>query len=217
MKEFLKVLGFAGIMIGTIFGAAGRWDLPFIWATLAIYIGSIVTAMFKMDPDLKRERLRPGPGGKDRGMRFTLLPIILAQWIIAGLDVGRFHWSDTVPTVVKFSGLTGLALSMAWLAWSMQVNRFFSPVVRIQKERGHHLIDVGPYRHIRHPGYLGSIGACVCATLALGSWWAMAPAAIFLGVLIRRLVIEDRFLHTELPGYSDYAARVRHRLFPGIW
>lgn len=217
MNEFLKVIAFVGIMIATIFGSAGRLDLPFIWATLGICIAFLLLAMFKMDPELKRERLRPGPGGKDRGMRFALLPVILAQWIIAGLDVGRFHWSDTVPTVVKLAALAGLALSMAWIAWSMHVNRFFSPVVRIQKDRGHHLIDFGPYRYIRHPGYLGSVSACVSATLALGSWWAMVPTAILMGALIRRLLIEDRFLHSQLPGYVEYAERVRYRLLPGIW
>jgi protein-S-isoprenylcysteine O-methyltransferase Ste14 len=99
----------------------------------------------------------------------------------------------------------------------MKANRFFSPVVRIQSERGHHLVDSGPYRLVRHPGYAGSLLSCVGGALALGSCWALVPVGA-LGVLIlRRIVVEDRFLKANLEGYAEYSERVRYRLLPGVW
>ena len=35
--------------------------------------------------------------------------------------------------------------------------------------------------------------------------------------LLYRAITEDRVLKAELPGYGDYAERVRWRLVPGIW
>ena len=92
----------------------------------------------------------------------------LAHWVIAGLDVGRFHWSDTVPPAMQFGGLVGMAATMGLAAWAVSVNRFFSPVVRIQEERGHHLVTVGTYQFIRHPGYLAGMSMGLCSSLVLG-------------------------------------------------
>jgi protein-S-isoprenylcysteine O-methyltransferase Ste14 len=99
----------------------------------------------------------------------------------------------------------------------MVVNRFLSPVLRIQTERRHHLITAGPYQYVRHPGYAGAIVAFLSSPLALGSWWAFAPILPLVLLIARRAAAEDRFLHTHLPGYSEYAAQVRYRLLPGIW
>jgi protein-S-isoprenylcysteine O-methyltransferase Ste14 len=110
-----------------------------------------------------------------------------------------------------------LAASLSLVLWALTQNRFFSPVVRIQTERGHHLITRGPYRFIRHPGYLGGAGSALCGAIALGSCWALLPAAGVAGVLLRRTILEDRFLHRELAGYQDYARKVRYRVLPGIW
>ena len=99
----------------------------------------------------------------------------------------------------------------------MLANRFFSPVVRIQQERGHHLITAGPYQYLRHPGYLGTIGGQLFGTLALGSCWALLPAAGMLVLIVRRTAMEDKFLLRELDGYPTYAAKIRYRLLPGVW
>jgi len=107
-----------------------------------------------MDPSLRRERLKPGPGGIDRNMRWVALPFIVGQLVFAGLDVGRLHWSDSIPAWLRCVGLVGLAGSYGLLIWTMKVNLFFSPVVRIQHDRGHQLVTRGPYRFVRHPGYV---------------------------------------------------------------
>jgi protein-S-isoprenylcysteine O-methyltransferase Ste14 len=96
-------------------------------------------------------------------------------------------------------------------------NRFFSSVVRIQTDRGHVVCDTGPYRFVRHPGYAGIIFPLFGIVLALGSIWTLIPAAVASIITVIRTVLEDRTLQEELPGYRDYARRVRYRLIPGIY
>ena len=169
---------------------------------------------------------RPGPaagtaqagaGRPDRYLRLIALPFILAHLIVAGLDVGRFHWSRPMPAGVQAVALIGYAAGMALSVYAMANNRFFSPVVRIQHERGHPLVTSGPYRFVRHPGYTGLIVASLCGGIALGSWWSLVPLAPFVGMFLRRTAMEDRFLHDGLEGYAGYARRVRYRLVPGLW
>ncbi len=99
----------------------------------------------------------------------------------------------------------------------MAVNRFFSSVVRIQKERGHHLVTDGPYRYVRHPGYVGAMISMPASAIALGSWWSLLPATAFSLVVFRRAALEDAFLRDNLDGYNRYMERVRYRLLPGLW
>ena len=159
----------------------------------------------------------PGPGGKDRLLRLIALPIVLAHLVIAGLDAGRFHWSGEVAVPMHAAGLMVYTLGL-WLAlWAMSTNRFFSPVVRMQKERGHHLVTTGPYRFVRHPGYVGVMSATLGEGLALGSYWSLVPLVVLFLLFIRRTALEDRFLLAELEGYAEFAQKVRYRLLPGIW
>jgi protein-S-isoprenylcysteine O-methyltransferase Ste14 len=105
----------------------------------------------------------------------------------------------------------------AMLTWSMVVNPFFEKTVRIQTDRGHRVIDTGPYAYVRHPGYLGFVGWILSAPLLLASTWAVAPAVLAVAGLVIRTALEDRTLQNELTGYPEYAARVRYRLVRGIW
>jgi len=204
------------LMTGTFFGSAGRWDLPLAWTCLSVYAAFMVLAQIIMPRELRRERMKPAPGGIDRQIRWVMLPFIVGFWVVAGLDI-RWHGSASVPHGWQILGLTGFIMSLGLALWALTQNPFFSPVVRVQTERGHHLITSGPYQFIRHPGYLGSAGSALCGALALGSWWALLPAMGVVGVLVRRTILEDRFLHSELAGYQEYARKVRYRLLPGIW
>lgn len=217
------VLGVFGGMawiavIGVIlFGCAGRWDLPLFWAYLGVWLVTMVVAVCVVDPGLIRERMRPGPGGRDYATLYLLMALWLGQLVVAALDVGRFHWSATVPLAVQVIALVVMAAAMAVLVWAEAVNRFFSSVIRIQTERGHHVITTGPYRYVRHPGYASSLLLFVGAGLALGSWLAALIGLFLFVAILRRTVEEDRVLREQLEGYADYARRVRYRLIPGVW
>jgi protein-S-isoprenylcysteine O-methyltransferase Ste14 len=187
------------------------------WAVVAVVGIMSIASMIFMEPDLLKERLRPGPGGRDKWIVQVMKLLWMASLFVAGFDVGKYHWSDTVPLAGQVAGLIGFGLGMGLLVWSMAVNRFFSTVVRLQADRGHHLVSSGPYRVVRHPGYAGFMVSTLCLGLALGSWLSVLTMLIFNVLILRRTIIEDRFLHENLEGYLSYAARVRYRLIPGIW
>ena len=136
--------------------------------------------------------------------------------IVAGLD-HRFGWTPPFPTWLNILGLVLIALGYAFSAWAIVENRFFSTTVRIQTDRGHSVCDSGPYRVVRHPGYAGNLLAVAGIIMALDSLWTVVPAAAALVIAVIRTALEDKTLHEELPGYPDYARRVRYRLFPGIY
>jgi protein-S-isoprenylcysteine O-methyltransferase Ste14 len=136
--------------------------------------------------------------------------------IVAGLD-HRFGWSPVFPLWLILLGFLLIALGYAFASWALIENRFFSSVVRIQVDRGHVVCDSGPYRIVRHPGYAGNMLALPGMVLALSSMWTLIPVAMALIIAVIRTVLEDRTLQDELPGYRDYARRVRYRLIPGIY
>ncbi|PYR37175.1 MAG: isoprenylcysteine carboxylmethyltransferase family protein [Acidobacteria bacterium] len=203
---------------GSLMALAGDWRSPWLWSLTGTIAVLVLWVMFKvLDPDLARERFRPPTRGADSTALAWIRASALALWVFAPLDAGRLHWSAAVPPALRLIGICGFAVG-AWFTFrAMAANRFFSPVVRVQSERGHHVIDTGPYRSLRHPGYLGMAVFAPMAALALGSWWALIPAGLYAMLILRRAAVEDRFLHGHLPGYAEYATRVRFRVLPGIW
>ncbi len=200
-----------------LFASTGTVAIATYWVYLAIFAAVFIASFLWLDPDLARERMRPG--GKRLPIALQLISIVLVfHWIIAGLDHDRFHWSDTVPPWLQWLSLFALAASYALCLWAMHVNRFFSSVIRIQSDRDQVVVTTGPYAYIRHPGYLAGTLIALASGLALASWLATAFLAICtLPFLCYRAIVEDRVLLRQLPGYSDYAARVRWRLLPGVW
>jgi protein-S-isoprenylcysteine O-methyltransferase Ste14 len=217
LLSLLGSLAFPAVVGLLLFGCAGRWDLPLFWAYLGVWAAGLLATAWVADPTLARERLRPGPGGKDYTTLVVITPLWLGQHALAGLDVGRFHWSDHVPLAVQILGLLAVAAALAVLAWAVAVNRFFSSVIRIQADRGHHLVTTGPYRYVRHPAYACAPLLLVGSGLALGSWLAALGGLLMVLPILRRTAQEDRTLREHLEGYAAYAQRVRYRLFPGIW
>jgi protein-S-isoprenylcysteine O-methyltransferase Ste14 len=192
-------------------------DIPFFWINLLIWVGSMMSIAWIMDLDLMRERSRVGAGIRGKLRQVLGLPMLASHFIVAGLDVGRFHWSDTVPLGLQVVSSGGIALGFALLAWTMLVNPFFAKEIRIQEERGHEIITSGPYGHIRHPGYAGFAVLFLMSGLGLGSWFSFILGAGFVLYFVWRTVVEDRFMQENLEGYADYVGRVPYRLIPGLW
>src|SRR6202046_2497595 len=201
VSAYLQTVVFFVLAAGALFASAGTFALAVFWIYLAILAAIFAASFLWVDPDLARERMRPG--GKKPPLALQLFSgVLVLHWIIAGLDRGRFHWSDTVPPWLQAMGLLALAGSYAFCIWAMHVNRFFSSVVRIQTDRGQHVVSTGPYAVIRHPGYLAGIVVMLASGVALGSWIAAAFLAITtLPFLLYRAITEDRILPAELPGY----------------
>jgi protein-S-isoprenylcysteine O-methyltransferase Ste14 len=217
VSAYIQAALFVLLAAVTLFAAAGTVEILGFWVYVAIFAAVMVASFAFLDPGLLRERMRPGGQRPPLALRLFSL-VLLLHLIVAGLDRGRFHWSDGVPAWLQMAGLVAVAAGYGLAFWAMLVNRFFSSVVRIQSDRGQHVIATGPYAFIRHPGYLAGIVIMVASGVALGSWLAAATLIVLsLPFLLHRAITEDRVLHAELPGYRDYAARVRWRVLPGIW
>jgi protein-S-isoprenylcysteine O-methyltransferase Ste14 len=192
-----------------LFASAGTIAIAAFWVYLAILSAVFVAAFVLLDRGLLQERMRPGGKPTPLGLRL-LNVVLLIHWVIAGLDRGRLHWTDNVPQWLQAFGLVIVAASYGLVFWAMLVNRFFSSVVRIQSDRGQHVVTAGPYAFVRHPGYTAGILIMLASGIAtLGSWLA----AVFLFVVVLpflfyRVSNEDRVLQSRLEGYADYARRV---------
>jgi len=213
--SFLVTLIFSSVL----FIAAG--SLAWIWGWVLVFVmltGNTLGVVL-LDPGLLEERTGVKSGYK-RGD--ALLAIImgrlgpLAVIIVSGLDF-RFGWSAPFPGALAVLGFVFLIIGYTPTLWAMRENRFFSSVVRIQKERGHYVITTGPYRIVRHPGYLGSVIYMLALPFALTSYWALVPVVATTIIAIVRTALEDHTLKRELEGYAQYAERVRYCLLPGVW
>lgn len=207
--------------VALVFVPVGRLDWAPGWWFLGILVGAFLVSaavLARVNPVIYRARSRfqPGTQGWDKALLLAMLPAMVAIIPLATLDAGRMHWS-TVPGWGVALGYAALLAGIAGSAWPQAVNPFFEPGVRIQSERHQRVIDTGPYRFVRHPGYVAALLLFAGMALALGSLWALLPAAFAGALLVVRTGWEDALLHRELPGYADYARRVRWRLAPGIW
>ncbi len=216
--QVVGILLFFGVIL---FVAAGRLDWTAAWIYLAVYGGVVLvnmTIMMRTSPELAAERGRSKQDTKSWDKLVTNIAglFMIAGLIVPGLDL-RFGWSPQFAFAVQAVGFVGLLLGYVLFSWAMLCNQFFETKVRIQQDRGHTVATTGPYRYVRHPGYVGMILQLVATPIALGSGWGLAPALCAAGMFILRTRLEDTTLHDELAGYRDYARRVRYRLVPGVW
>ncbi|MFO0588146.1 MAG: isoprenylcysteine carboxylmethyltransferase family protein [Polyangiaceae bacterium] len=220
LRRALQLLASGAILAASMFVPAGTLSWWQAWAFLGIYFGAIlVNALFvlRADSGLIAERGRTAENTKswDRVITGVLTLLTIALLATGGLDK-RFGWSH-VSLPVSVFGLALIVFGEAIVGWAMSANRYFSRVVRIQNDRGHQVCSSGPYHHVRHPGYTGMILYSIAMSFGLGSWCALGPALLVAITFVVRTVLEDRTLQAELPGYREYASRVRYRLVPGVW
>lgn len=215
---------FKSIVYTVIFGLALfatskdlRWGMG--WVYLAIYVINQIILTLILPRDLLSERSTAQEGSKAwdivlASVAALLMPI--ATYIIAGLNRGK-GWSGALSPVPQIAALVVMVAGIALADWAMAANRFFSGLVRIQTDRGHTVQMDGPYRFVRHPGYIGGILHHIAVPLMLGSWWALIPGGIGALLFVIRTALEDKTLQQELPGYIEYTRQTRYRLIPGIW
>lgn len=208
------------IMAVLLFGAAGTVDWAAAWRYLALFVVVIAIAiayLWRVDPELFAVRQRPQAGSKSWDFAYVAVTVAAFALIlpVAGLDF-RFDWLQAPAPLVWLGYL--LFIAGFWItSWAQGVNRHFELTVRIQTDRGHKVIDTGPYAVIRHPGYAGGLALGLGTALALGSLVAVIPVLICCITLALRTLAEEATLEAELPGYADYMQRVRFRWIPGLW
>jgi len=215
----LKVAIFIVILAAILFVSSGRLTWVMAWIYIGMVVASSGIGALLMSPELLAERAQLIEGAKKWDI---LLAVLMARvgptvtLILAGLDA-RYAWSSQIPLGLQVAALAIGVLGLGLTIWAVASNEFFSGLVRIQKDRGHSVVCAGPYRYVRHPGYVGGIVFQLATPIMLNSQWALIPAGLASVVIIVRSALEDRTLQGELDGYQEYAQRVRYRLLPGIW
>jgi len=215
-----QTIGFLALHGVLLFGGAGSWDWPAAWALLGILgAGSILVGLWLMryDPALLRERMTL-PVHTDQARRDKLILLgIGVLWFAWLFAMGAARGLATLPPALQSLGALLIIGGYAVVTWTFAANSFASPAVRMQRDRGHHVIDTGPYALVRHPMYGGALLLFFGIPLLLGSPLGLLAAPVFLGLLALRTRWEEEALRAGLPGYDAYAARIRHRFVPGLW
>jgi len=204
-----------------LFPAAGTLAWADGWVFFLDFLSALTVSavyLWRVNPEIyvARSRIRKGTKGWDKILLVFLLPLVLAVYPVAAMDVGR-HPGRSLPWLVRAVGYVLMLAGLALTTWTEAVNPFFEPGVRVQKDRGHRVVDTGPYAIIRHPGYASAVPFLVGTALALGSIRALVPVVAATLLLIPRTLLEERTLRAELPGYAEYTQRVRYRWLPGVW
>ncbi|NQS90796.1 MAG: isoprenylcysteine carboxylmethyltransferase family protein [Chloroflexi bacterium] len=218
----IKGVLYKAYVAGILMFAAGRWDWLVGWLYVGIFLAfDLATALvvIPISPDLLIERSRSNQDAKSwdkiiMPLAAGILPLI--GWILAGFNE-RWDWTPEVGIGLSMAGLIGTVLGHGIVVWAMGANAFFSPLVRIQEERGHVVSTTGPYKFLRHPGYVGAILFSSAIPFLLGSWWALIPGILSVVLYVLRTWLEDQTLQEELEGYKEYASQVKFRLIPGVW
>ena len=206
-----------GVLLFVVAGTLDWWQgWLLLFVSLAVNL-VFVPYLWHVNPDLlvARSRFRFAKRW-DKILVCFMIPSLVAVFVVAALDSGRFHWLP-VPWWVCAVGCVLFLLAFGLGIWVGAVNKFAEGPVRIQTERGHKVIDTGPYAIVRHPGYLSAMPLSAAIALCLGSVWALIPAGLASALLVLRTQWEDQTLQAELLGYKEYTQRVRYRLVPGVW
>ncbi|GMO15147.1 MULTISPECIES: methyltransferase family protein [Bradyrhizobium] len=205
-----------------LFASAGTMHWPSAWVFLAtcILLGPLCGWwLYRIDPALLAERLRlvlqKNQPAADKVFVSVFVVAMLAWLVLIGID-RRLQLSD-MPVALQAFGLALFLASTLATMWVFRENSFAAPVVKLQAERAQRVISTGPYAHVRHPMYSGMVLFFTGVPLLLGSWWGLVMVPLLVLLFAIRIGIEERTLREGLPGYADYAARVRYRLMPGVW
>lgn len=218
-KWWLEIIVTLFLLGAILFATSGKLTWIMAWVYLAIVLVIKVENAVTIDADLMEERTQPGEGTKKWDIVLASFVAVVGPvltLILAGLDM-RFGWSQGVTPAFQIAAAVFVTLGGLLVNWAMASNAFFSSTVRIQSDRNQSAVTQGPYRYVRHPGYVGAIIGIMMTPLMLGSWAAFIPAVLVLCGYVVRTGLEDKVLREELKGYAEYAKKVRYRLIPGVW
>jgi protein-S-isoprenylcysteine O-methyltransferase Ste14 len=222
----LKAKAFSGlfflllVIAALLFLTASTFDYGQAWAFLAVFGASalgITIYLIKRDPKLLERRVYGGPTAEKETNQKIIQTISLIAFItsmvVPGLD-HRFAWS-TVPIQLVIAGDVLVALGFLIIFFVYRENTFASATIEVYPEQK--VISTGLYALVRHPMYLGGLILFLGIPFSLGSWWGLFGVLIFLAAGIWRIFEEEIFLIKNLPGYSEYQNKVKHRLLPFVW
>jgi len=218
LRRLRQVIAVIIVTALLLFISAGSLKWLYAWLYMAFYVLTNLIGFFLVSLEVLAERgsIKEHVEKWDPLLSGIIQLTWMGVYLAAGLDF-RWRWTPPLATGVHIGAILIFLLGCILTLWAMNANCFYSSTVRLQFDRGHNVCSSGPYRYIRHPGYLGMIIYGLASPLILGSLWAMLPMSVVIGLVLVRTGLEDKTLHQKLPGYREYANRVRYRLVPGIW
>jgi protein-S-isoprenylcysteine O-methyltransferase Ste14 len=206
-----------GIVLFVLGGSFHYWQGLLFWINFSFCTAAIGYYFYKNDQALLRRRMKAGPVAEQEPAQkrivLSLLICVSALFIVSTLDY-RFGWSY-VPWPYVILGNVLLFVGYAMMFFVLKENSFAASTVQVEADQ--RVISTGPYALVRHPMYSGALVMFAGIPPALGSWWGLVFLVPLIGILVFRLIDEERFLVRNLSGYEDYRTKVRARLLPGIW
>ena len=203
---------------------AGTFRWPRAWVFLGVALVAAIwstVAVARAGGGLLEERFKPpvqkGQPLADKVLVLLLIGSFFGLIVFIALDVFRFHLLPGPPSWLSLAGLALFATGW-WIATlALCENAFAAPVVKHQTERAHRVVDTGVYSVVRHPMYAGAVLLIVGMPLWLESSAGALLASVPIAVIVLRILVEERVLRRELPGYDGYTERVRYRIVPFVW
>jgi protein-S-isoprenylcysteine O-methyltransferase Ste14 len=218
IRRLVQVFSVLILQGAILFIAAGTLSWKWAWYVLLLGLILLIINLILLPAELIEERGRKKENVKKWDRMITsivMFPTIL-MYVFSGLD-HRFNWTGDVHIIINIAGLVLIFLGSMIFTWSMVSNKFFSTLVRLQTDRQHTVVTEGPYKYVRHPGYLGYIIFTLATPIALGAFWGLIFSVIIGILLIVRTALEDATLKKELPGYAEYTENVKYKLIPFLW
>lgn len=222
-KSRAVLASYVGVLAYSAFIFLGAWRLSYwqglLYVAVALVGVTLSHLLVRKGSDITVERAARAAAGEawDKRILGGYFFVTLATFVTAGLDSGRFRWSGDVPLEVTVGGVVLMLAGQILFALAKRENDFFSSTASIQTDRGHRVCETGPYRLVRHPGYLGMLGSLLAFPLVMQSYWAFVPTGVAAVLLFVRTSLEDRFLMERLTGYPEYAVKTRWRLVPWLY
>jgi protein-S-isoprenylcysteine O-methyltransferase Ste14 len=219
-RAWLSLAVLAVVMGLLLFLSAGTVHYCQAWIYLVLFFGlsAVITRdLMRHDPALLARRMKGGPTAEQRPQQQVIMLGaslgFISLLVVPALDF-RFKWS-VVPVGGIMLGDALFVLGFGFIGRVYRENTYTSATIEVVQDQK--VISTGPYAVVRHPMYASGLLYLIGTPLALGSYWGLLALVFMLPLLMWRLVDEEQVLARELPGYTDYRARVRYRLVPGIW
>lgn len=214
MLRFVGAIPLLGAIFFVPAGTFAYWQAWIYLAIICVPMLLVVNYFLKTAPDFLERRMRMREPETPQRVIVGLSYVAFgAMFLLPGLD-RRFGWSD-VPIPVVLIADVFVVLGYGFVFLVFKANRYASRVVEVEAQQT--VITTGPYALVRHPMYAGVLVMYLASPLALGSYWAMLPNILLVGILVARIINEEALLRRELLGYIDYTHKVRFRLIPKIW
>jgi protein-S-isoprenylcysteine O-methyltransferase Ste14 len=218
IRRLIQVFSVLFLQYAILFISAGTLSWKWAWYVLLLGLFLLIFNSILLPAELIEERGRKKENVKkwDRILTSIIMFPTILMYVFSGLD-RRFHWTGDIPVIMNIAGMVFIFLGSLLFTWSMVSNKFFSTLVRLQTDRQHTVVTEGPYKFVRHPGYLGYITFTLATPIALGVFWGLIFSGIIAILLFVRTSLEDSTLKKELPGYAEYTENVKYKLIPLLW